>query len=150
MRLSLRLFANHVDTVTLENQLDNLPDQGITPPKFIYNLMQRAKANKQHIVLPEGKDSRILQAVASLRRHDGVNITQQGDPEEIKPLLYNLGLTSDLLARTLNLVGSPNGRFFHGTAQEKRPFALKSGVSLRQTADRALCHTHDTFCYSAG
>jgi phosphate acetyltransferase len=64
VRTSLRLFSRHVNTSALEKQLDNLPTQGITPRMFIYNLLQQAKSNKQHIVLPEGNDTRILQAAA--------------------------------------------------------------------------------------
>ena len=32
----------------------------MTPRMFIYNLVQQAKSDKQHIVLPEGNDERIL------------------------------------------------------------------------------------------
>ena len=70
IKLSLRLFERHVDTVALEKQLSTLPDQGITPKMFIYNLVQQAKSDKKHIVLPEGTDERILRAAASLRRNN--------------------------------------------------------------------------------
>ena len=73
-----------MDTDALERQLVSLPDQGITPRMFIYNLIQQAKSDKQHIVLPEGSDERILQASASLRRHDVVDLTFLGDPEEVE------------------------------------------------------------------
>ena len=68
IRLSLRLFDRHIDTNALENQLISLPDVGITPRMFIYNLIVQAKSDKQHIVLPEGNDERINRASASLRR----------------------------------------------------------------------------------
>lgn len=96
VQLSLRLFSDHVDTLALENQLNNLPDQGVTPRMFIYNLVQQAKSNKQHIVLPEGNDARILLASATLRRNDVVDLTLLGDPEEVRPLIDNLGLARDL------------------------------------------------------
>ena len=96
VRLSLRLFTRHVDTVALENKLGNLPDQGITPRMFIYNLTQQAKSNKKHIILPEGTDERILKASASLRRHKVVDLTFLGNPDEVKGLIYRLGLTREL------------------------------------------------------
>ena len=63
---------------------------------FIYNLIQQAKSDKQHIVLPEGNDERILRASASLRRNDVVDITLLGNPDEIETLIYNLGFTREL------------------------------------------------------
>ncbi len=96
VHLCLSLFTRHVDTIALENQLDTLPVQGITPRMFIYNLMQQAKSNKQHIVLPEGNDERILKAAASLRRQQIVDITLLGDPQEVNSLIYNLGLAPEL------------------------------------------------------
>ena len=96
IRLSLRLFDRHVDTIALEKQLVSLPEIGITPRMFIYNLIQQAKSDKQHIVLPEGNDERILRASASLRRNDVVDITLLGSPDEIENLIYNLGFSREL------------------------------------------------------
>ncbi len=96
IKLSLRLFERHVDTMALEKQLSTLPDQGITPKMFIYNLIQQAKSDKKHIVLPEGTDERILRASASLRRNDVVNLTFLGKVEEVQLAIYNLGLRREL------------------------------------------------------
>jgi phosphate acetyltransferase len=96
IKLSLRLFERHVDTVALEKQLSALPDQGITPKMFIYNLIQQAKSDKKHIVLPEGNDERILRAAASLRRNNVVDLTFLGKQEEVNQAIYNLGLRREL------------------------------------------------------
>ncbi len=96
IKLSLRLFERHVDTVALEKQLSALPDQGITPKMFIYNLIQQAKSDKKHIVLPEGTDERILRAAAVLRRNNVVDITFLGKQEEVEKAIYNLGLRREL------------------------------------------------------
>jgi phosphate acetyltransferase len=96
IRLSLRLFERHINTVALEKQLVSLPDTSITPRMFIYNLVQQAKSDKQHIVLPEGNDERIIRASAALRRNDVVDITLLGDPEEITGLIYTLGFVNEL------------------------------------------------------
>ncbi len=96
IKLSLRLFDRHVDTVALEKQLSTLPDQGITPKMFIYNLIQQAKSDKKHIVLPEGTDERILRAAAVLRRNNVVDLTFLGKQEEVEKAIYNLGLRREL------------------------------------------------------
>ncbi|MFN2222548.1 MAG: phosphate acetyltransferase, partial [Candidatus Promineifilaceae bacterium] len=137
IRLSLRLFARHVDTVALEKQLINLPDQSITPRMFIYNLVQRAKADKKHIVLPEGNDERILKASASLRRHDVVDITLLGDPKEVKHMIYTLGLTRELGdVPIINPVDSPNYEEYAKTLVELRKHkGMNMDMALDQMAD---------------
>ncbi len=102
IKLSLRLFDRHVNTAALEEQLTRLPAQGITPKMFIYNLIQMAKADKKHIVLPEGADERILQAAASLLRNGVVDLTLLGDPDEINAAIYNLGLKQQLSNVTID------------------------------------------------
>jgi phosphate acetyltransferase len=137
IRLSLRLFDRHVNTGALENQLVNLPDQGITPRMFIYNLIQQAKSNKQHIVLPEGNDERILQASASLLRNNVVDITLLGDPEEIEKLIYNMGLTRELGdVPIIDPTESPKFEEYARTLQQLRAHkGMNMDMALDQMAD---------------
>ena len=51
---------------------------------FQYNLLQRAKKDKRHIVLPEGEDERILTAAAELVQLNIVDITLLGDANLIE------------------------------------------------------------------
>jgi phosphate acetyltransferase len=94
--LSLELFAEFVDSEALETKISTIQTRGMTPRMFIYNLVQRAKADKQHIVLPEGTDERILQAAEVLLARDVVDLTLLGDPEEVRGLIQQLGLKIDL------------------------------------------------------
>jgi phosphate acetyltransferase len=63
---------------------------------FIYNLVQRAQADKQHIVLPEGSDERILRAAEVLLARDIVDLTLLGDPDQVRDLIHRLGVQIDL------------------------------------------------------
>ncbi len=152
IRLSLRLFDRHVDTNALENQLVNLPDQGITPRMFIYNLVQQAKSDKQHIVLPEGNDERILRASASLRRHDVVDITLLGDPEEVESLIYNLGLERELGdIPIINPVESPNYEAYAQTLVDLRKHkGMNMDMALDQMADVSYYGTMMVYKGDAG
>ncbi len=58
----------------------------LTPPMFTYNLVEQAKKNKKHIVLPEGEDIRILQAAEELLRRDIVKLTILGNSTQIQAL----------------------------------------------------------------
>lgn len=64
----------------------------ITPLRFEYELIQRARQNKRHIVLPEGEEERILRAAEILLLRDVVDITLLGNPEAIRLQASHLGL----------------------------------------------------------
>ena len=96
IELSLELFEEFVDTEALEAQISSIRPRGMTPRMFIYNLVQQAKADKQHIVLPEGNDERILRAAEFLLNRDIVDLTLLGNPEEVHGLILQLGLEIDL------------------------------------------------------
>lgn len=59
---------------------------------LIQDIIARAKANKQHIVLPEGTEERTLKAADRLIADDVVNITLIGNPTEIQTLATKLEL----------------------------------------------------------
>jgi phosphate acetyltransferase len=94
--LSHELFEEFVDIKGLEAQLSSIRRRGLTPRMFIYNIVQQAKADKQHIVLPEGTDERILKAAEILLNRDIVDITLLGNPEEVINLIQQLGLNIPL------------------------------------------------------
>ncbi|MDX1437803.1 MAG: phosphate acetyltransferase, partial [Anaerolineales bacterium] len=143
IRLSLRLFDRHVDTVALEDQLSSLPDTGITPRMFIYNLVQQAKSDRQHIVLPEGTDERILAASASLKRNDVVDLTLLGDPEEVESQIYSQGLMRELGdVPIINPVDAPNYEEYAQTLLSlRRHKGMNLDMALDQMSDVAYFGT---------
>ncbi len=61
-------------------------------------LTQKAKANRQRIVLPEGTESRTLKAADKILADDIADIILIGDPDEIKRMSIEMGLTHILKA----------------------------------------------------
>jgi phosphate acetyltransferase len=59
---------------------------------FEYELIERAKSDRRHIVLPEGIEERILRAAEILLRRDAVEITLLGEKNEIQQKIDALGL----------------------------------------------------------
>jgi phosphate acetyltransferase len=90
--LSLKLYSAHVDADAFENRLLAIERRGISPQMFLYSMTQRAKADKKHIVLPEGTDPRILRAAEQLLDQDVVDLTLIGDESEIQGLIADMGL----------------------------------------------------------
>lgn len=89
---ALGLFESHVNITELEDRIAVVRSKRITPIMFEYELIERAKSNRQHIVLPEGQEDRILRASEILLRRQVVDITLLGIPEQIQYKIRNLGL----------------------------------------------------------
>jgi phosphate acetyltransferase len=63
-----------------------------TPTMFQYELLERAKARRRHVVLPEGEDERVLRAADILLRRRVVDLTILGSPQRIRALAGTHGL----------------------------------------------------------
>ncbi|MGR8929248.1 MAG: phosphate acetyltransferase [Gammaproteobacteria bacterium] len=89
---ALGLVENNVDMSELRQRLRSNITHKMTPLMFEYDLLQRAKAKKQHIVLPEGTEERILRAAEILLLRDVVKITLLGNETEIRQKIQSLAL----------------------------------------------------------
>jgi len=94
--LALDTFDNYVDVNRLSSNLSSFSSEKLTPSMFQYNLLQKAKANRKHIVLPEGTDERIIEAAARLQLLNIVDLTLLGDKFAIKQKIDQLGLQINL------------------------------------------------------
>jgi phosphate acetyltransferase len=87
-------FEANVDVDILGQILRITSSQVVTPVMFEYELFERARANRKHIVLPEAEDERILRAAEILLKRNVVNLTLLGNEDEIfkhaKSLQLNL------------------------------------------------------------
>ncbi|MDR1313099.1 MAG: phosphate acetyltransferase [Deltaproteobacteria bacterium] len=79
----------------------------VTPKRFEYDLIERAKSNKQRIVLPEGDDDRILEAADAVLRREFADIVILGDPEAIRKKAAGLGLKNLDRAQLLDIKAAP-------------------------------------------
>ncbi len=95
---ALGLFEEHVDTGVLEQRIDVVRPERVTPLMFEYELLQRARTDRKHIVLPEGTDERILRAVEIIRRRRVVDLTLLGDETTIRDRAANLGVDLEGIA----------------------------------------------------
>jgi phosphate acetyltransferase len=89
---ALASFEEHVDTAVLERGLQVTPSTRMTPLQFEQELIDRAKGDRRHVVLPEGNDDRILQAAEQLLRRGVVDLTILGGEEQVRARAAALGL----------------------------------------------------------
>jgi phosphate acetyltransferase len=89
---ALAVFEAGVDLTELEERMAIERPARMTPTMFEYDLVERAKADKRHIVLPEGDDERVLRAADILLRRGVVDLTILGDPQDVRARAAALGL----------------------------------------------------------
>jgi phosphate acetyltransferase len=89
---ALGLFEGHVDRSALRERIAASRSTRVTPIMFEYDLLQRARQQRHHIVLPEGEEERILRAAEILWLRGVVDITLLGDPEAIRARIDALDL----------------------------------------------------------
>ena len=89
---ALALVEHHVDVADLLARLAIPIPTVITPQMFAHQLLDRARADRKRIVLPEGSDDRILRAAGRLLRHRVVDLTILGDENEIRSRAAELGV----------------------------------------------------------
>jgi phosphate acetyltransferase len=90
-----RAFADQVDQAALLAAIDVSASDVRTPLMFEYQLMERARADRQRIVLPESEDDRILEAAAILLRRGVADLILLGEETKVRARASALGLDLD-------------------------------------------------------
>lgn len=125
-------FSVNIDTDELLNAL-KLPEvSAVTPLMFENRLLSRARAERKHIVLPEGDDDRILQAASTLLKREVVDLTILGEPTSIRQRASELGL--DLSKASLRSTQDPE--LIEQFATEYARLRAHKGVTLDDARDR--------------
>jgi phosphate acetyltransferase len=131
---SIALFNTHINGELLLERLKTFEPKSITPRMFQYNLLQRAKTQKKHIVLPEGEDARILEAASELSALGIVEITLLGDPEKIEKKAMQLGIDIS----HLNCIDPARSANFENYAETFCELRKHKGVNMDVARDTML------------
>ncbi|GAA3657051.1 phosphate acetyltransferase [Microbacterium marinilacus] len=128
---ALALFERHVDTDELIRVLGVARATVVTPLMFEYGLLERARADRRHIVLPEGGDDRVLRAAASLLARGVAELTILGEPDQMRSRATELGL--DL--SSAHLVSPFDPDLVRRFAEEYARLRAHKGVTYEKAAD---------------
>lgn len=101
---------------------------------LIDEIIERAKANKQRIVLPEGTEQRTLRAADELLRGDVANIILLGNPDEIHQLAGELKLQHIGKATIINPKNHDKKETYAGFLYELRK---NKGMTMEQATELA-------------
>jgi phosphate acetyltransferase len=92
---ALALVAEHVDVDALLAAIRLDRPRRTTPLVFEHSLIERARADRRHVVLPEGDDDRVLCAADQVLSRGVADVTLLGDPDAVRRRAAGLGLALD-------------------------------------------------------
>ncbi|MDU2794520.1 MAG: phosphate acetyltransferase [Actinomyces sp.] len=104
----------------------------VTPLAFQADLIERARAERKRIVLPEPDDDRVLQAAAQVLAAGIADITFVGDADYVAKRAGELGL--DLSAAQVVSMNDP--AYLERYAEEFARLRAKKGVTLEQAREK--------------
>ncbi|WP_221586412.1 phosphate acetyltransferase [Microbacterium sp. G2-8] len=128
---ALSLFDQNVDIAELTRVLGVARATVVTPLMFEYQLLERARGDTKHIVLPEGDDDRILRAAAVLLERGVAKLTILGEPFEVRARAIELGL--DIAGA--DVLSSFDPAHVHRFATEYVRLRAHKGVTYEKAAD---------------
>ncbi len=128
---ALGLFETHVNIPEIEDRIKVVRSTRVTPIMFEYNLIERARACRQHIVLPEGSEERILRASEILLRRQVVDITLLGNPEDIQRKINGFGLNLE----EINVVNPMQSELLEEYSMTYYEMRRHKGISEKMARD---------------
>ncbi len=131
--ISLRTFDEYVAAEKLIKKLVTFKDDRITPRMFQYNLLQRAKKQRKHIVLPEGNDDRILTAAVRLVEMDIVELTILGHRTAIENKIHQLALKVEL--DKIHIINPIESEYYEDFTETLYQLRKNKGLTIEIAAD---------------
>lgn len=128
---ALAVFEENVKVEQLGEKFVTTQTTIVTPKMFEYELLQRAKRHKQHIVLPEGDEERILYATEILIRRNVVDITLLGNVDVIHERSSQLGIRLN----GVNIIDPKKSNVFEEYARTYYDLRKQKGITMENAVD---------------
>jgi phosphate acetyltransferase len=90
---ALAVFNGHVSGDHLLDRLDLARSEAVTPIMFEHDLVERARARRARIVLPEGTEPRVVTAAAQVLHREIADLVLLGDPGQIRSVADKHGVS---------------------------------------------------------
>ncbi|MFG5722798.1 phosphate acetyltransferase [Streptomyces murinus] len=128
---ALGLFERHVDTAELASRIAATSGDRVTPMMFEHKLLDRARADRRRVVLPEGTEERVLHAAEVLMRRGVCDLTLLGPVDQIRKKAADLGID---LGDT-QLIDPATSELRDGFAEKYAALRAHKGVTVELAYD---------------
>lgn len=130
--VAITTFEKEADLESLLQALEVEPSEVVTPIMFQAELVERSRANRKTIVLPEPDDDRVLRAADAILRRGIANLILLGDEPTVRARAAELGL--DIAAA--RVVRTDDPELLEKYAAEFARLRAKKGVTLEQAREK--------------
>jgi len=128
---ALSLFEQSVDIDELLTAFGVARATVVTPLMFEFQLIERARAQRKRIVLPEGDDDRVLRAAATVLKRGIADLVILGEPFEVRARAIELGID----IQGAEVLSPLDAVHVHKFAEEYARLRAHKGVTVAQAAD---------------
>ena len=130
--VAVTTFEQEADVEALLAALEVEPSDVVTPIMFQAELVERARADRRTIVLPEPDDDRILRAADAILRRGISDVVLLGDEAGVRARAAELGL--DIAAARVASTSDPE--LLEKYSAEFARLRAKKGVTLEQAREK--------------
>jgi len=124
-------FEKYVNVSQLAEKVTINRSEAVSPLMFEYELFERARSKRKHIVLPEGLDERVLKATDILVKRNVVDITLLGNEEEI----YKKAASLRVNLKGVNIIDPYDNDLIPEYASAYYKFRKHKGITKATAAD---------------
>ncbi|MBD3942900.1 phosphate acetyltransferase [Microbacterium sp. NEAU-LLC] len=128
---ALALFEQSVDIDELLTAFGVARATVVTPLMFEFQLIERARAQRKRVVLPEGDDDRVLRAAATVLKRGIADLVILGEPFEVRARAIELGID----IQGAEVLSPLDAVHVHKFAEEYARLRAHKGVTVAQAAD---------------
>lgn len=128
-------WARTVDEKELVERLELPRPATMTPLRFLHQLIEKARADRKKIVLPEGEDIRVLRAAERIQRRSFCDLVVLGNEEQILEAAQKDGLDLDL-SSGIEIVDPTTSDRREAYAQKYAELRSHKGITLENARDK--------------
>lgn len=129
--LALSTFEENITADSILTKLDFTRSAVVTPLMFEAELLDRARADRKRIVLPEGSDDRILRAASTLLARQVADLVILGDEATIRARAKELGLNID----DATVLGTDDPDYVIRFAEEYTRLRVHKGMTVERARE---------------
>lgn len=139
-RRIMNTIDQHLNGDALLDRIGQPHTPRLSPAAFRHQLVKKASADRQRIVLPEGEEPRTIQAAAICQSRGIADCILLGNPDTVKQVARAQGVT---LPDDLTIIepGSVRGDYVAGMVELRRHKNLTEPMALAQLEDNVVLGT---------
>ncbi len=133
--------ASYLDTQRLRTRIATDREPRLSPPAFLYRLVERARREGKRIVLPEGDEPRTVKAAAACAERHIARCVLIGEPSEVRRVAETQGVRLGDGIEILEPTDELRERYVDGMVELRRHKGLTPDGAREQLRDNVVLGT---------